>query len=364
MKIIMFKYFFQIKNLVTLVICGMMLTACDFSASSADNSKKVDDWQCTKILSQNKVLCSKGKQSITVTFENLIIPGTLDSFVKNFIFDQTFCSTESYEKFSKEALECVTELLLNQSVKIVPEPGLEETKLTAKIFTSRGTDVAITLIKEGLALVKKNSSKGNYSEYQKQAINLERGLWKSNKILNDIFNVETSVDITVTDNKNDKIKSVKGLRRFHSPDLIRAPMLVDADTSKEEKSMVEINCKANVNIKINLPPKEYELTIFFRPRAKANVYSGPLESFKETEMEWKEKFIDAKGGESIDAELKYEILNLSLVTRGGTKVYSGYIVEGYEIEIRSDEKIIFKKNGNFAESEILEKLESSEKGVF
>ncbi len=376
MNIILFKYFFQIKNLgyiskilklklwVTLLICGMMLTACDFSASSGNKSKEVAGWQCTEVLSQNKVLCRKGKQSVTVTFENLIVPSTIDNSAKDFIFDQTFCSTESYESFSKEAFECVTELLLNQSVKIVPEPGLEETKITAKVFTSRGTDIAVTLIKEGLALVKKNSSTGNYSEYQKQAINLERGIWKSSKIVNDIFNVETTVDITVADDKNSKKRTVKGLRRFHSSDLVRAPLLRNADTSKELKSMVAINCKANVNIEINLPPKEYELTISFRPRTRANIYSGPLESFKETEMDWEEKFIDAKGGESIEAELKYEILNLNLVTRGGTKVYSGYIVDGYEIEIKSDEKTIFRKAGKFDGSEILENLENSKKGVF
>ncbi len=338
--------------------------ACDVSTSVDDKSKEADGWQCTEIISQNKVLCNKGKQSVTVTFENLIIPGTIDSSAKNFIFNQTFCSSESYENFSKEALECITELLLNQSVKIVPEPGLEETKLTAKVFTSRGSDVAVTLIKEGLALVKKNSSTGNYSEYQKQAVNLERGLWKSSKILTDIFNVETSVNITVADDKNQKKRTVKGLRRFHSPDLIRAPLLKNADTSKELKSMVVINCKANINIKISLPPKKYELTISFRPRTKANIYSGPLESFKETEMDWEQKFIDAKGGESINEDLNYEILNLNLVTRGSTKVYSGYIVEGYEIEIKSDEKTVFKKTGVFAESEILEKLENSERGVF
>ena len=357
MKIIIFKYFL-------LIICALILAGCDFSGSSSRKTESADSWQCTEILAQNKILCSKGKQNIRITFDNLIIPGAVDSFSQNFIFEQTFCTSGIYQNCSKEALECVTELLLNQYVKIVPKPSTDEANLTAKVFTSRGTDIAETLIKEGLALVRKNNSPGTYSEYQKHAIDLERGLWKSGKGFNNIFNIDTSVYITVSDDRDQKKRTVKGLRRFHSPDLVRAPLLRNADTSKELKSMVGISCKANVNVKINLPPKEYKLIISFRPQTKANIYSGPLESFKETEMDWKEKFVDAKGGESVDAELEYELLNLSLVTRGNTKVYSGYIVEGYEIEIKSDEKTIFKKAGRFAGSEILEKLESLKKGVF
>jgi len=81
-------------------------------------------------------------------------------------------------------------------------------------------------------------------------------------------------------------------------------------------------------------------------------------------MGWEEKFIDAKGGDSIETELKYELLDLSLVTRGGTKVYSGYIVEGYEIEITTEDETIYKKTGEFPNKEIFEKLEKSEKSVF
>ena len=375
MKIIILKYFFPITNLsyiikllklqiwVTLVICGLMLTACDVSTSVSNKSKAAARWQCTEIISGNKVLCNKGKQSVTVTFENLIVPGSVDISTKNFIFDQTFCSNENYENFSKEALECVTELLLNQEVKIIPTPALGEKAIVGKVFTSRNTDVAVTLIKEGLALVKEKAT-GNYSEYQNQAMNLERGLWKTEKVLSDIFKVKTFVDISVTDGKDLKRRTVKGLRKYHSPDLIRAPLLRNADTSKEEKSSVSINCKTDINITIKLPPKDYELTIFFKPLVRANIYSGPLDSFKEKEMEWQEKFIDVKGGETVDCKLEYETLNFSLVTRGNTKVYSGYIVEGYEIEISSGEKIIFRKREKVDEKKILEKVEFSEKRVF
>jgi len=348
----MFKYFL-------FAIYGLMLSGCDFDKSDVSTS-----WKCTEVIAQNKVLCQKGKQSVTVTLDCLLVPGAVDSSAKSYIFEHTSCSSGIYEKCSAEALKCVTELALNQSVKIVPEPAPDQIKLTAQIFTSRGSDIAEILIKEGLVLVKKNNSSGSYSQYQKQAINLERGIWKSSKIYSDIFNIDATVDITVDEDKEQQKRTIKGLRRFHSPDLIRAPLLRSADTSKEVKSMVLVNCKANISIKIKPPPKEYELTIFFRPLARANIYSGPLDSFKNNEMGWEEKFINAKGGDSIETELKYELLDLSLVTRGGTKVYSGYIVEGYEIEITTEDETIYKKTGEFPNKEIFEKLEKSEKSVF
>jgi hypothetical protein len=358
MKFIIFKYFL-------VIICGLILTACDLSTSPGNRSKAKSNWQCTKIISQNKILCIKGKQSVTIVLDYLIVPGAVDSSTRKIIFEQSFCTSNYYENCSTEALQCIKELILNQTVKLVPEPSPDIKKVTAQVFTSRGTDIAVTLLKEGLAIVKKENSPESYFAYQRQAINFERGLWKNNKIYNEIFTVETAFDITIDeDRKKRSAKVIKGLRRFHSPDLIRAPLIRDADTSKEKKSMVITRCKANIKIKINLPPKEYELSVLFRPLTRANIYSGPLVSFKEKEMDWKEKYIEAKGGDFVDVKLEYKDLYLSLVMRGTQKVYSGYIVEGYEIEIISNEETIFRKTEKISDKEILGKLEPSEKNFF
>jgi len=352
MKNIVFKYFL-------FAACGVFLAGC-----GSDKSKDSTSWKCVKVFSQNKVLCQKGKQAVAVTLAGLLVPGATDLKGKDYIFESSLCSSSVYEKCSKEALECVAELALNQPVKIVPEPAPGAKKLAAQVITSRGSDVAKTLLLEGLAIAEKTNSPGSYSRYQSRAMNLERGLWKSSKMHGDIFAVKSNVEITVGKDKDQKKRTVKGLRRFHSPDLIRAPLLEDADTSKEEKSFVLINCKAAISIKIKPPPKEYELTVMFRPLARVNIYSGPLDSFKKDDLKWEEEFINAKGGDYIKAELEYEILELNLVTRSGTKVYSGYIVEGYELKILANEETIFRKTEEYSDKEVLDKLEKSEAVFF
>jgi hypothetical protein len=357
MKKIIFKYFL-------FVICGLILAACDFLTSSGSKSKTVAGWKCTEILAQNKILCRNGKQKTSVTLDHLIIPGAANETEKQILVEQTMFSSNLLAKCAADALECVSELVLNQSVKILPEPKKEQTEVNAQVFTSRKTDVAETLLKEGLAIVKKNNSPGSYFEFQKQAINLERGLWKSSEVFDKRFAITVKAEITPAEEAERPVQSLKGLRRFHSPDLIRASSLKDADVSKEVKSMILTKSEAHISFEVKPPPKNYDITVFFRPQVRANIYSGPLDSFEKKEMKWKEKNLKIKGGESIDVKIEYELLELSSVKRGTQDVYSGYIVEGYDVEITADAETIFRKSEIISDKKIFEKLNNKESGLF
>ncbi len=368
-----------IRHLFLVSMCAAALTGCD-PLSYLDEGDRagrrtfgkqglIDRWTCADIVAPNRYVCRAGVQAVTVTLLHVAVPGALSAEGKRRLLDATSLPEDRLPAFAAQAGDMVSNLLCGRTVALRPEPSTDVTMCGAVVHLSTKDDVGARLLREGLAVVVTSAMSRvpeMYAVHQQRAMNLDLGLWQPLAGLSNRFVIDASVSLTPVYEARRKRHAVGKLPRFHSPDLYRGPALMPGGMeSPEPTAVVMMQCAADITVDVKGPPKQYELSISFRPCVRANEMSGPLSSFKELSMAWDEETLVVDGGSEYATKIQYESLELTRVLRGDDiGVYSGYVTIGYELEVTVDGDVVYAIAGDFREGATLDELNATSTGLF
>lgn len=359
----------------TTISLAVLLTGCDPLSildveprfKDKERTQELPPWVCARILEPNRYIFTGKGQVVTVTLAHVVVPNMGTNAANNIIRTRTEISRHKLESVAREVRHVIEETLDQKHCALEPEPAPGQTEMETVVVLASGIDFNAFLVKYGMALTDPaagTNMPGVYNEFQLRAIDFGKGIWSAPVKVNDRFTIDCSALISRFEEGRGLYNVPDILRRFHSPDLIRAPRYV-MDSSSETESSTEMECSATITVIASGPPKEYDVSISFRPVVTANEYSGPLESFKPIEMNWEKDGFYIRGGETNTITIIYDPLELSRVIRGADiSVYSGYLIIGYEIQLSSEEKVLYTTSGTFDPAVTLKELEASSSGLF
>jgi hypothetical protein len=312
-------------------------------------------WQCVDLVDAQTYLCGLGGRTVTVTLAGVLLPGCGGSNGMAQLVRTTGAGAARVTATSSQAFEFVRGLIRGATIRLHPLPGSADT-LTANVRVGRD-DLAAMLLEEGLAVVRTNATQGSglLEAYQQRAIEAGRGIWQPDAALAERFTIFCNVSLESFNRRSGRGEDLD-LPRFHAPDLVRAPTLRISDTIEDEASIATV-CEAQCEISAHGPPRAYELDIELVPLLKANEYSGPLSSFKDTVGVVADTALVLRGGETRSLRLESAETDLSRVTRAaGIHVYSGAMISGYILNVRAEGLLVHSRTGEFAEAYTLELL--------
>jgi hypothetical protein len=351
---------------LVLLTTGCELFNTDPQFKEKKSTKKLPPWVCTQVLEADRYVFEARGQVVTVSLAHVLLPTEGENANNALIRSRTELSKHKLEAVAREVEEVVKETLDQKHCTLLPPPRPGQSEMAAVVKLASGIDFNGFLIKFGLALIDPASGTNLpdlYTDNQRRAVDFGKGIWSAPIRVDKRFILEYSTLLRRYEEGN-TYNVPDTLRRFHSPDLIRAPRYV-ADGNNESESGVDMVCAATVTIIAIGPPKEYDLTVSFRPKVLANEYSGPLKSFKPIEQDWKKDGLYLRGGETNTITIAYESLEITRTVRGANvEIYSGYLITGYEIKITSEEKEIYKAAGTCDKELTLKELKASSSGLF
>jgi hypothetical protein len=372
-KMAQMKYLFL--HFLTIMCLSVLLTGCDPLSlldvepqfKDKKSTQELPPWVCVRILEPNRYIFTGKGQMVTVTLAHVVVPAIGTNAANNMIRSRTEISPHKLESVAREVHHVIEETLDQKHCALEPEPVPGQSEMETVVVLASGIDFNAFLVKYGMALTDPaagTNMPGVYNEFQLRAIDFGKGIWSAPVRINDRFTIDCSAFIRRFEEGRGLYNVPDTLRRFHSPDLIRAPRYV-MDSNSETESSTDMECSATVTVIASGPPKEYDVSISFRPTVSANEYSGPLESFKPLEMNWEKDGFYIRGGETNTLTIMYDPLELTRVIRGaGIEVYSGYLITGYEIQLSSEEKVLYTTSGTLDPALTLKELEASSSGLF
>jgi hypothetical protein len=364
-----FIYCWVMANLAVLLTGCDPLSILDIEPQFKDkkSTQELPPWVCVRILEPNRYVFTGKGQVVTVTLAHVVVPVTGTNTANETIRARTEISRPKLASVAREVRRVIEETLNQKHCALEPEPAPGQSEMETVVVLASGIDFNAFLIQYGMALADPSAAPGmpdKYNEFQLRAIDFGKGIWSAPVKVNDRFTIDCAVSIARFEEGRGLYNVPDTLRRFHSPDLIRAPRYV-MDSNSETESSTEMECSATVTVIASGPPKEYDVSIALRPTVSANEYSGPLESFKPIDMNWEKDGFYIRGGETNTITIIYDPLELTRVIRGaGIEVYSGYLITGYEIQLSSEEKVLYTTSGTFDPAISLKELETSSSGLF
>jgi len=365
------------KHLLPLsILLVFLLSACDpsslFEARKLgpikDKGKKeLPRWTCTTMLSYTRFVCQADRQVVTVQMAHVVVPYPGDENSLAYIRSKTEASTAKLNSISDEIVDILTNTLVRKPCRLEPEPLPGQSACTSIIFFSSGIDVGSLFVKQGYGMIDTRMTgtpPGIYEEFQMRAIDFSRGIWQSPVKIGDRFNIDFTAFLRRFVERGTYAPLAEDLRRFHSPDLIHAPRYT-GDSESESDATIEMEAGAHVTVIATGPPREYDLTIAFRPIVKGNEYSGPIENFKPVDANWTEASFYVRGGQTNTLDVIADPAELSRISHGSMiEVFSGYIIEGYEFKVLSEGKELYITKGEFDPDRTVKELTRSSTGLF
>jgi len=358
------------------IIClTLLVTGCDPMSwldvepefKEKKSTQKLPPWVCVRILEPDRYIFTAEGQVVTVKLAHVLLPleGTADA--NDIIRSRTEISQHKLEGVAQEVRQVITETLDQKHCRLIPTPEAGQSEMEAVVELASGIDFNGFLIKFGMALADPLSGTnlpGEYADLQMRAIDFGKGIWSAPVRVDDRFRIDFSTLLRRFEEGRDKYRIPDTLRRFHAPDLIRAPRFV-MDSSSEKESAIDMECLATVSVIAVGPPKEYDVSVSFRPTVIANEYSGPLKSFKPIEMSWEKDGFYIRGGATNTITILYDPLELSRAVKGAdVEVYSGYLITGYELQLSTDDAVLYTTSGEFKQERTLRELKVSSSGLF
>jgi hypothetical protein len=354
---------------------SLLLTGCDpMSWLDVDpqfkdkkSTQKLPPWVCTRILESDRYVFTDGGQVVTVTLAHVLLPVEGTNAANTIIRSKTELSQHKLESVAQEVRHVIEESLDQKHCRLEPEPVSGQSEMEAIVVLASGIDFNGFLVKFGMALADPASGTNlpdGYADFQMRAIDFGKGIWSSPVRVNDRFIIDYSTLLRRYEEGRGLYNVPDTLRRFHAPDLIRAPRYV-MDSNSETESATEMECLATVTVIAIGPPKEYDVTVSFRPTVIGNEYSGPLTSFKPIDMNWEKDGFYIRGGETNTITITFDPLEISRTVRGADiEIYSGFLITGYEIQLISNEKVLYATSGTFGQERTLRELKASSAGLF
>jgi endonuclease YncB( thermonuclease family) len=339
----------------------LLLAACDplsfldDGAARPTTARAPRTWTCRAVLTPGMYVLEEQGRVVTVTLAHVAVVSTATrDFVRR---NGVNVSDQRLRELAREAMASATSLWHMTNFGLQPTPGYTDRRITAQLLQNTQVDVGLQLIVQGLALVVSNSPlpiPQGYEGAQREAIERERGVWRSGMARDQRFSFDVAGAVVPADAPPGGIDNDE-LPSLHARDIYTAPppTLVD-----EAEPTVRAMMRCDVNLRVNVlgPPKQYELTVRVRQRVVQNELSGPLSSFKEAVADWEQEDLVLRGGGRTNIYLCSAAQELSRVTRALRQVYSGTIITGYELEILQGEETLYRTSEAFGTSPTLSAL--------